>query len=100
MVKMPAVAWFCDVLSTVELSTAIKEWAETQRNGGYDVSLLGTCNFRADLLGLEFCIPLLGGSNSEYDGVFQPIREKLSLCICSVCLSEGTTQQAQQQVIF
>ena len=45
MVKMPAVAWFCDVLSSVELSTAIKECAEMQRNGGYDVSLLATCNF-------------------------------------------------------
>lgn len=102
MVKMPAVAWFCDVLSSVELSTAIKECAEMQRNGGYNVSLIATCNFRAGLRGLGFCIPSLGGSTSEYDGVFQPNPEKLGLCFCSVCprLSEGTTQQAQQQVIW
>lgn len=97
MVKMPAVAWFCDVLSTVELPTAIKEWAETQRNGGYDVSLLGTCNFRANLFGLEFCITPMATQNMM--GFFRH-REKWGLCICSVCLSEGTTQQAQQHIIF
>jgi hypothetical protein len=103
MVKMPAVAWFCDVLSSVELSTAIKECAEMQRNGGYNVSLIATCNFRAGLRGLGFCIPSLGGSTQNMIGSFsQSLRNWVFACaqFALYRLSEGTTQQAQQQVIL